>query len=74
MRLLLTPLIFWANTVLLGGQGTEFHINAILSIASYTTGVSFPIQFAYRPKAAPFTGEACDSISPSLATGGANCH
>ena len=33
---------------------TEFHMNAILPIALYT----FPIQFAYRPKA---TGEACET-------------
>jgi len=42
-------------------QTTEFHMNAILPIASYTTGVGFPIQFAYRSKAAPFTGEACET-------------
>ena len=41
---------------------TEFHINAILPIASYTNGVNFPIQFAYRPKATPFAGEACETI------------
>ena len=41
---------------------TEFHMNAILPIASYTNGVSFPIQFAYRPKATPFAGEACETI------------
>ena len=29
----------WANTMLLGGQTTEFHTNAILPIASYTNGV-----------------------------------
>ena len=34
-------------------------MNAILPIASYTNGVGFPIQFAYRPKATSFTGEAC---------------
>jgi len=34
-------------------------MNATLPIASYTNGVGFPIQFAYRPKATPFTGEAC---------------
>ena len=49
---------FWANTMLLGGQATEFHMNAILPIASYTNGVGFPIQFVYRPKATPFAGEA----------------
>ena len=39
--------------MLVGGQRTEFHMNAILPIVSYTTGVGFPIQFAYRPKATP---------------------
>ena len=34
-------------------------MNAILPIASYTTGVGFPIQFAYWPKATPFAGEGC---------------
>ena len=48
--------------MLLRGQMTEFHMNAILPIASYTNGVSFPIQFTYRPKATPFTGEACETI------------
>ena len=38
-----------------------FLINAILPIALYTTGVSFPIQFAYRLKATPFAGEACET-------------
>ena len=37
------------------------HINIILTIASYSTGVSFSIQFAYRPKATPFAGEACET-------------
>ena len=37
---------------------TEFHMNAILPIALCTNGVGFPIQFAYRPKATPFAGEA----------------
>ena len=40
---------------------TEFHINAILPIVLYTNGVSLPIQFAYRPKATPFAGEACET-------------
>ena len=40
--------------MLLGGQTTEFHMNAILPIASYTNGVGFPILFAYRPKATLF--------------------
>ena len=44
-----------------GGQTTEFHMNAILPIASYTNGVSFPIQFACRSKATPFAGEACET-------------
>ena len=48
--------------MLLGGQTTEFHMNAILPIASYTNGVSFRIQFAYRPKATPFASEACEAI------------
>ena len=43
--------------MLLGGQTTEFDMNVILPIASYTNGVDFPIQFAYRPKATPFAGE-----------------
>ena len=30
----------WANTMLLGGQTTEFHMNAILPIASYSAGVA----------------------------------
>ena len=45
--------------MLLEGQTTEFHMNAILPIASYSAGVGFPIQFAYRPKATPFAGEVC---------------
>ena len=32
--------------MLLGDQKTEFHMNAILPIASYTTGVGFLIQKA----------------------------
>ena len=47
--------------MLLGGQTTEFHMNAILPIGLYTTGVGFPIQFAYRLKATPFTGKACET-------------
>ena len=47
--------------MLLGGQTTEFHMNAILPIVSYTNGVGFLIQFAYRPKATPFAGEACET-------------
>ena len=47
--------------MLLGAQTTEFHMKAILPIASYTNGVSFPIQFAYRPKATPFAGEPCET-------------
>ena len=47
--------------MLLGGQTTEFHVNAILPIASYTNGVGFLIQFAYGPKATPFAGEACET-------------
>ena len=47
--------------MLLGGQTTEFHINAILPIASYSNGVCFPIRFAYQPKATPFAGEACET-------------
>ena len=42
-------------------QMTEFQMNAILPIASYSTGVGLPIQFAYRPKATPFAGEACET-------------
>ena len=51
--------------MLLGGQTTEFHMNAILPIASYTNGVGFLIQFAYWPKATPFAGETCE-INRSL--------
>ena len=47
--------------MLLGGQTTELHIDAILPITSYTNGEGFPIQFAYRPKATPFGGEACET-------------
>ena len=47
--------------MLIGGQTTEFHMNAILPIASYTNGVGFPILFAYRPKATLFAGEACET-------------
>ena len=37
-------------------------MNAILPIVSYTSGLGFPIQFAYCPKATPsFTGEACET-------------
>ena len=36
-------------------------MNAILPNASYTNGVGFPIQFAYRPKATPFASEACET-------------
>ena len=36
-------------------------MNAILPIASYTTGVGFPIQFAYRLKATPYAGETCET-------------
>ena len=47
--------------MLLGGQTTKFHMNATLPIASYNNGVGFPILFAYRPKATPFAGEACET-------------
>ena len=47
MRLLLRPILGH-----LRGKTTEFHMNAILPIVSYTAnGVSFLIQFAYRLKA-----------------------
>ena len=36
-------------------------MNVILTIALCSTGVGFPIQFAYRPKATPFAGEACET-------------
>ena len=39
----------------------EFHMNAVLLIALHIIGVGFPIQFAYRPKATPFAGEACET-------------
>ena len=48
--------------MLLGGQKTEFHMNVILPIASYSTGCGFPIQFAYRPKATPFASETNRSL------------
>ena len=51
--------------MLLRGQMTEFHMNGILPIVLYTTGSSFPIRFAYQPKATPFAGEACET-NPSL--------
>ena len=51
--------------MLLGGKTTEFHMNAILPIASYTTGSSFPIRFAYQPEATSFASEACET-NPSL--------
>ena len=54
--------------MLLVGQTTEFHMNAILQIASYTNGVGFPIQFAYLPKATPFAGEACETNRSLLRT------
>ena len=44
--------------MLLGGQTTEFHMNTILPIGSYTNGVGFLILFAYQPKATPFADEA----------------
>ena len=48
--------------MLVGGQRTEFHMNGILPIVSYTTGVGFPIQCAYWPKPhPPFAGEACET-------------
>ena len=59
MRLLLRPIL--SPSMLLGDQTTEFHLNAILHIASYTNGVGFPIQFAYQPKATPIAGEACET-------------
>ena len=42
----------------LGGQTTEFHMNAILPIGSYTNGVGFLILFAYRLKVLPFADVA----------------
>ena len=71
MRLLLRH--FGANTMLLGSKMTEFHMNPILPITSYTTGGNFPIRFAYRPKATPFAlvrTESCwkeDSRNSSVA-------
>jgi len=59
MRLLLRP--FLGQYDASRGQRTEFHMNTILPIASYTTGIGFPIQFAYRPKATPFAVEACEA-------------
>ena len=47
--------------MLLGGQTTEFQMNVILPIASYTIGVGFLIQFAYRLKATHFAGEAYET-------------
>ena len=35
--------------------------DAILLTALYSAGVGFPIQFAYQPKATPFTGEVCET-------------
>ena len=48
-------------TMLLRAQTTEFNMNAILPIVSYTTGFGFPIQFAYWLKATSFIGEACET-------------
>ena len=51
--------------MLVGGKTTEFHTNEyllFLPIASYTsTGVGFPIRFAYLSKATPFAVEACET-------------
>ena len=54
--------------MLLGGQMTEFYMNAILLIALYTRGygAGFLIQFTYRPKATPFAGETCETSYRSL--------
>ena len=43
---------------------TEFRMNAILPIVSYTNGVGFPIQFAYQPKAILFAAihEECSAL------------
>ena len=41
MRLLRRPIL--ANTMLIGGQTTEFHMNAILTTASYTNDAGFHI-------------------------------
>ena len=47
-------------------QTTEFHMNAILSIASYTNVVGFPILFVYLLKATPFAGEARETNDSQL--------
>ena len=51
--------------MLLRGKTTEFQMKKyvpFLLIASYTsTGVGFPIRFAYRSKATLFAGEACET-------------
>jgi len=56
--------------MLLRGQTIEFHMNAILPIASYT--VAFPwIQFAYRSKATPFgrlAEQFCCTVHSHLAS------
>ena len=43
----------WANTMLLGGQKTEFHMYeylAFLPIASYSTGFDFPfVRLSHKP-------------------------
>ena len=49
------------NTMLLGHQINMNEYLSFLPIVSYTTGVSFQIQFAYRQKATLFTGEACET-------------
>ena len=59
MRLLLRPILGQYDAS--RRSTTEFHTNVILPIALYTNGVGFPIQFAYRPKATPFAGEACET-------------
>ena len=56
--------------MLLGGQTTEFYMNAILPLASYT--IAFPwIQFAYWSKATPLGGLAeqfCGTVHGHLAS------
>ena len=60
--------IFWANTMLFGGQTTEFHMNAILPIASYTNGVDFRCSLLIGRKPHPLQVKLCETSYHSLVT------
>ena len=59
MRLLLIQ--FWAKTMLLGGQTTEFYTHKYLPFLPVSPNSSFP--FAIISQATPFTDEACETIN-----------